>query len=149
MRQLTGLDATFLALDSPTVCSHLGCMAVLDPPARGPALTRRRLTGLIESRLHLAPPFRRRLTEVPFGLDQPYWIEDPDFDIEFHVRELALPAPGDDHQLATAAARLHERPLDRTRPLWEMYLIHGLAGGRKALGESPLLSPPGSRVGLV
>ncbi len=133
MRQLTGLDATFLALDSPTVCSHLGCMAVLDPPARGPALTRRRLTGLIESRLHLAPPFRRRLTEVPFGFDQPYWIEDPDFDIEFHVRELALPAPGDDHQLATAAARLHERPLDRNRPLWEMYLIHGLAGGRKAL----------------
>ena len=92
MRQLTGLDATFLALDSPTVCSHLGCMAVLDPPVRGPVLNRRRLTGLIESRLHLAPPFRRRLTEVPFGLDQPYWIEDPDFDIEFHVRELALPA---------------------------------------------------------
>ncbi len=133
MRQLTGLDATFLALDSPTVCSHLGCMAVLDPPVGGPALTLRRLTGLIESRLDVAPPFRRRLAEVPFGLDQPYWIEDPDFDIEFHVRELALPAPGDDHQLAATAARLHERPLDRNRPLWEMYLIHGLARGRKAL----------------
>ena len=133
MRQLTGLDATFLALDSPTVRSHLGCMAVLDPPARDPALNLLRLTELIESRLHLAPPFRRRLAEVPFGLDQPYWIEDPHFDIEFHVRELALPAPGDDHQLATLAARLHERPLDRRRPLWEMYLIHGLAGDRKAL----------------
>jgi len=130
MRQLTGLDATFLALDSPTVRSHLGCMAVLDPPARDPALNLLRLTELIESRLHLAPPFRRRLAEVPFGLDQPYWIEDPHFDIEFHVRELALPAPGDDHQLATLAARLHERPLDRRRPLWEMYLIHGLAGDR-------------------
>jgi len=133
MQQLTGLDATFLALDSPTVCSHLGGMAVLDPPARGPALNLLRLTELIESRLHLAPPFRRRIVEVPFGLDQPYWIEDPNFDIEFQVRELALPAPGDTHQLATMAARLHERPLDRRHPLWEMYLIHGLAGGRKAL----------------
>ncbi|MCB0932762.1 MAG: wax ester/triacylglycerol synthase family O-acyltransferase [Mycobacterium sp.] len=133
MKQLTGLDAVFLALDSPTVCSHLGCVAVLEPPARGPALTLRRLTEIIESRLHLAPPFRRRLVEVPFGLDQPYWIEDPGFEIDFHIREFALPSPGDDRQLATAAACLHERPLDRTRPLWEMYLIHGLAGGRKAL----------------
>ncbi len=66
-------------------------------------------------------------------LDNPYWIEDPDFDIEFHVRELALPAPGDDRQLAVQAARLHARPLDRRRPLWETYLIHGLQGGRQAL----------------
>jgi diacylglycerol O-acyltransferase / wax synthase len=70
---------------------------------------------------------------VPFGLDQPYWIEDPDFDLEYHVRELALPEPGDDKQLAYQAARLHARPLDRNRPLWELYLIHGLAGGRKAV----------------
>ena len=79
------------------------------------------------------PPFRRRLAEVPFGFDQPYWIEDPDFDIEFHVRELALPAPGDDKQLAEQAARLHARPLDRRRPLWELYLISGLSGGRIAI----------------
>ena len=98
MKQLTGLDAVFLALDSPTVCSHLGCVAVLEPPARGPALTLRRLTEIIESRLHLAPPFRRRLVEVPFGLDQPYWIEDPGFEIDFHIREFALPSPGDDRQ---------------------------------------------------
>jgi WS/DGAT/MGAT family acyltransferase len=73
------------------------------------------------------------LVEVPLGLDQPYWIEDPDFDIEFHVRELALPAPGDDRQLAVQAARLHARPLDRRRPLWETYLIHGLHGGQQAV----------------
>ncbi len=133
MRQLTGLDATFLALDSPTVYSHVGSMSVLDPPIRGSALTLQRLTELVESRLHLAPPFRWRLAEVPFGLDQPYWIEDPHFDIEFHVRELALPAPGDHQQLASQAARLHARPLDRRRPLWEMYLIHGLDGGRQAV----------------
>jgi WS/DGAT/MGAT family acyltransferase len=70
---------------------------------------------------------------VPFGLDQPYWIEDPGFDIEYHVRELALPEPGDDRQLAEQAARLHARPLDRRRPLWELYLVHGLQGGQKAI----------------
>ena len=133
MRQLTGLDAAFLAIDSPTVYGHVGSMLLLDPPLRGGPLTLQRLTELVESRLHLAPPFRWRLVEVPFGLDQPYWIEDPHFDIEFHVRELALPAPGDSHQLATQAARLHARPLDRRRPLWEMYLIHGLEGGRQAM----------------
>ena len=133
MQQLTGLDAAFLALDSPTAYGHVGSVSVLEPPAGGEALTVERLTELIESRLPLAPLFRRRLVEVPFGLDQPYWIEDPDFDIEFHVRELALPAPGDDRQLAIQAARLHARPLDRRRPLWETYLIHGLQGGRQAV----------------
>ena len=133
MQQLTGLDAAFLALDSPTAYGHVGSVSVLDPPEGGEALTLERLTELIESRLQLVPLFRRRLVEVPFGLDQPYWIEDPDFDIEFHVRELALPAPGDDRQLAVQAARLHARPLDRRRPLWETYLIHGLQGGRQAV----------------
>ena len=133
MRQLTGLDAAFLALDSPTVYGHVGSVCVLDPPESGRPLTLDRLTDLVASRLHLAPLFRRRLAEVPLGLDQPYWIEDPDFDIEFHVRELALPAPGDDRQLAIQAARLHARPLDRSRPLWEMYLIHGLADNRQGV----------------
>ena len=133
MQQLTGLDAAFLALDSPTAYGHVGSVSILEPPTGGEALTVERLTELIESRLPLAPLFRRRLVEVPFGLDQPYWIEDPDFDIEFHVRELALPPPGDDRQLAVQAARLHARPLDRRRPLWEAYLIHGLRGGRQAV----------------
>ena len=133
MQQLSGLDAAFLTLDSPTAYGHVGSVCILDPPQGGEALTLDRLTELVESRLHLVPPFRRRLAEVPLGLDQPYWIEDPDFDIEFHVRELALPAPGDDQQLATQAARLHARPLDRRRPLWELYLIQGLEGGRYAL----------------
>ena len=130
MQQLTGLDASFLALESPTSYAHVGSVCVLEPPVDGQPLTLEKLTRLVESRLHLVPPLRRRLAEVPLGLDQPYWIEDPHFDIEFHVRELALPAPGDDHQLAIQAARLHSRPLDRRRPLWELYLIHGLQGGR-------------------
>src|SRR6476646_12112134 len=133
MQQLSGLDAAFLTLDSPTAYGHVGSVCILEPPQGGEALTLDRLTELVESRLHLVPPFRRRLAEVPLGLDQPYWIEDPDFDIEFHVRELALPAPGDDRQLAEQAARLHARALDRRHPLWELYLIHGLQDGRKAV----------------
>ena len=133
MQQLTGLDAAFLAMETSAVFGHVGSVCVLDPSTAPEPLTLDRLTAMIESRLHLLPPFRRRLVNVPLGLDQPYWIEDPDFDIEYHVRELALPAPGDDKQLAEQAARLHARPLDRTRPLWELYLIHGLQGGRMAV----------------
>ena len=133
MQQLTGLDAAFLAMETSSVFGHVGSICILDPSTSAEPLTLERLTRLIEKRLHLIPPFRRRLVEVPLGLDQPYWIEDPDFDIEYHVRELALAAPGDDHQLADQAARLHSRALDRRRPLWELYLIHGLSGGRKAI----------------
>ncbi len=133
MHQLTGLDAAFLAMETPAVYGHVGSICVVDPSTAPEPLTLETLQELIASRLHLVPPFRRRLAEVPFGFDQPYWIEDPHFDIEFHVRELALAAPGNDHQLAEQAARLHARPLDRDRPLWEVYLISGLAGGRAAI----------------
>jgi len=133
VQQLTGLDAAFLAMETASVYGHVGSICVLDPSTAPEPLTLERLTQVIEERLHLIPPFRRRLVTVPLGLDQPYWIEDPDFDIEFHVRELALPAPGDERQLAEQAARLHARHLDRRRPLWELYLIHGLQGGHVAI----------------
>src|SRR4051794_26638008 len=84
---------------------------------------------MIAERLPLLPPLRWRLAEVPFGLDYPYWIDDPDFDLHFHVRELALAPPGNDRQLADQVARIMSRPLDRARPLWELYLIHGLESG--------------------
>ena len=77
----------------------------------------------------MLPPFRWRLAEVPLKLDDPYWIESPEFDIDFHVREIALAPPGDDEQLAEQAARIAARPLDRSRPLWELYVIQGLEGG--------------------
>lgn len=133
MQQLTGLDAAFLAMETHAVFGHVGSICILDPSTSPDPFTLEKLTALIEQRIHLIPPFRRRLATVPLGLDQPYWIEDPDFDIEYHVRELALPAPGDDRQLAEQASRLHARPLDRSRPLWEVYLIHGLAGGNVAV----------------
>ncbi|MGI8613725.1 MAG: WS/DGAT/MGAT family O-acyltransferase, partial [Nocardioidaceae bacterium] len=89
--------------------------------------------ALLEERVHLAAPLRERLVEVPLGLGSPYWVEDPDFDIEYHTREVALCPPGTAEQLGEQVARIHARPLDRSRPLWEMYLVHGLEGGRVAL----------------
>ncbi len=133
MKQLTGLDAAFLAMETRTVAGHVGSLCILDPSTAPEPLTLDRVTRVIESRLPLVPVFRQRLLQVPLGLDQPYWIEDDDFDIEFHVRELALPDPGSDRQLTEQVARLHSRPLDRTRPLWEAYLITRLGDGRAAL----------------
>ncbi|MDQ6749086.1 MAG: wax ester/triacylglycerol synthase family O-acyltransferase [Candidatus Dormibacteraeota bacterium] len=134
MRQLTSLDAQFLAMETPRQYGHVSGIAVLDPSsAPGKKLALADIQQLIADRLPLLPPFRWRLAEVPFGLDYPYWIDDPDFDLDFHVRELALPRPGTDEQLSEQVARIFSRPLDRSRPLWELYLIHGLKGGRVAL----------------
>jgi diacylglycerol O-acyltransferase len=134
MRQLTGLDAQFLALESPRQTGHVGGLAILDPSTRpGGKLDAADVQDLIVERLALLPPFRWRLKEVPFGLDYPYWIDDSHFDVEYHVRELALPAPGSDGQLAEQVARIFARPLDRARPLWELYVIHGLPDGHVAM----------------
>jgi hypothetical protein len=113
------------------VPAHLRHHDLRDP--EGPGLTLAELRSLVEQRLHLLGPLRRRLIEVPFGMDEPYWIEDPDFDLGKHLMEDSLAGPGDDHQLADLTARIAGRPLDRSRPLWELHLIHGLEGGRKAL----------------
>jgi len=133
-RQLSALDAQFLNFETATNLAHIAGLTILDPStAPGGVITRDDLVGLLRERLHLAPPLRRRLVEVPLGLDHPYWAEDEEVDFDYHVRELALAPPGSDHQLAAQAARLHSRRLDRRRPLWELYLIHGLAGGRVAV----------------
>ena len=87
------------------------------------------MRSLLEARLHLVPPLRRRLVEVPFGLNVPSWIDDPDFDLDYHVRRAALPAPGTPQQLAAFAADVAGRPLDRDHPLWEMYVVEGLERG--------------------
>ncbi|MER5627598.1 wax ester/triacylglycerol synthase family O-acyltransferase [Streptosporangium sp. NPDC002544] len=134
MRQLTALDAQFLHAESATTAAHVAGLAILDPAcSRAGALTRECLIGLLHERVHLAPALRLRLATVPFDLDRPYWTEDPDLDVAGHVHEVTLAAPGDDAQLAEEVARIHERRLDRGRPLWEMHLIQGLTGGRVAL----------------
>jgi diacylglycerol O-acyltransferase len=134
LRQLTSLDAQFLALESARQTGHVGSLAILDPStAPGGVFDCASLQDLIAERLPLLPPLRWRLAEVPLGLDYPYWVDDPDFDLDFHIRELALPRPGSDDQLAEQVARIVSRPLDRSRPLWELYVIHGLPKDRVAM----------------
>jgi WS/DGAT/MGAT family acyltransferase len=133
-RQLSALDAQFLNFETATNVAHIAGLAILDPStAPGGVITREDLISLLQERLHLAPPLRRHLVQVPLRLDHPYWAEDREVDFDYHVREIALPPPGDDHQLGEQVARLHSRRLDRRRPLWELYLIHGLSGGRVAI----------------
>ncbi len=133
MQQLTGMDASFLALETANTTGHVGGLSVLDPSTASEPLTLARLTEVMAERLPLVPVLRRKLLNVPLGLDQPYWIDDGDFDIEYHVREIGLPRPGSDAQLTEQVGRLHARPLDRSRPLWELYLITGLARDRAAV----------------
>jgi diacylglycerol O-acyltransferase len=133
MRQLTSLDAQFLAVESASTYGHVGGLTIYDPStAPGGKVELADICRAVGERIHLLPPFRWRLVEVPFGIDLPYWIEDPDFDLDFHIRDSAVPPPGDDRQLAETVARIFARPLDRSHPLWELYLIHGLEGGRIA-----------------
>jgi WS/DGAT/MGAT family acyltransferase len=133
MRRLSGLDAAFLALETPTSTGHVGGLSILEAREGSTSLTLAHLTELMESRIGAVPVLRQRLMTVPLGIDQPVWVDDVHFDIGFHLRELALPEPGSDEQLAEQVARIHARPLDRARPLWEAYHISGLTGGRTAL----------------
>jgi WS/DGAT/MGAT family acyltransferase len=134
LRQLTSLDAQFLALETSRQTGHVGGLAILDPSTTPTGkLELVDLHNLMEERLPLLPPFRWRLVEVPFGLDYPYWVDDQEFDLEYHVRELALAPPGDKKQLSEQVARIMARPLDRARPLWELYLIYGLPEGFVAM----------------
>lgn len=132
MQQLTGMDASFLHMETATTQGHVGSLTIFDAKSAPAEFGLEELKAILTQRLHLAPLLRRRLIEVPLGLDQPYWLEDPDFDLNYHVREIALPPPGDEIRLAEQVARIHERPLDRRRPLWELYLIWGLADGHVA-----------------
>lgn len=133
MRQLTSLDAQFLNVESPTTVGHVGSLIILDPSTAPDGVwSLESVRAIYEPRLHLSPPLRQRLVSVPLGLGRPYWVDDPHFDLEFHLRELALPSPGTREQLGEQVARIHARPLDRTRPLWEAYVISGLADGRVA-----------------
>ncbi len=134
LKQLSALDAQFLAIETDRNYGHVGGLAILDPAtAPGGKLTIEDLKRLILARLHMVAPFTQRLVEVPFSIDWPYWTHDEHFDLGYHCREIALPAPGSQEQLLEQVGRIYSRRLDRSRPLWEVYLIHGLEGGRVAL----------------
>ena len=128
MRQLSSADWTMVSLDTATAHNTIGIVGIYNPSTRdgrGP-VTYEEMLKYVEARLHVAESFRERLVTVPFGLDRPWWIRDGDFDLEYHVRHIALPQPGTWRQLCTQIARIHARPLDLNRPPWELYLIDGL-----------------------
>jgi len=127
MQQLSGQDAMFLHAELDGLPQHIGGVSIYDQSTAPDGKVRfKQILSMLESRLHLSPIFRRKLAFVPYGLGRPYWVEDPDFDLEYHVRHIALPKPGDWRQLCILTARIHSQPLRRDKPMWEMYVIEGL-----------------------
>jgi WS/DGAT/MGAT family acyltransferase len=132
VKQLSGLDAGFLYMETPSTVGHVSSLSVYERP--DPSYRPLEAwCGQVERRVHLLEPLTRRPVNVPFGLDHPYWVEDPDFHLDFHIRHTAVPPPGSDEQLANLVARVIARPLDRAHPLWESYVIEGLANDRFAI----------------
>jgi WS/DGAT/MGAT family acyltransferase len=127
MQQLSGQDAMFLHAELDGLPQHIGGVSIYNQDTAPDGVVRfKQILTMLESRVHLSPIFRRKLAFVPGGLGRPYWVQDPDFDLEYHVRHIALPKPGDWRQLCILAARIHSQPLRRDKPLWEMYVIEGL-----------------------
>lgn len=129
--RLSASDAAFYHLENTATPMYVGSLSILRKPRAG--LSYDTLLQTVERRLPQIPRYRQKIREVTLGLARPVWVDDPDFDITYHVRRSALPSPGSDVQLHELIARLGSRPLDRSRPLWEMYLIEGLAKNRIAI----------------
>ncbi len=127
MQQLSGMDASFLYSETPNTPNHIAGLYLYDPStASGGSVSFSTMLDTIAERLRKSASFRQRLVRVPLDMDHPYWVQDAAFDLEFHVRHIALPNPGDWRQLCVQAARLHARPLDLTRAPWEITVIDGL-----------------------
>lgn len=129
--RLSSLDVSFLYLEGRRTPMHVGGLAIFALPPEG--FDYDHLVALLEQRIGLVPRYRQKVRAVPGHLANPVWVDDPDFDLTYHVRRSALPKPGSDEQLREFCARIQSRPLDRSRPLWEMYLVEGLAGDRAAI----------------
>lgn len=129
MERLSGLDHAFLTFETPSVHMHVAMTAVFDPATVPGGYDFQDLKEHIRGRLHLVPQFRQRVVEVPFNLHHPVWVEDPDFDLDYHVRRVGVPDPGGLEDLSELAGRIASRPLDRARPLWEMYICEGMEHG--------------------
>src|SRR5882757_7187828 len=127
--RLSGLDASFLHMEREGAHMHVASTIIFE----GPPLTHEEFRDHIASRLHLVPRFRQKLRGVPFGQGRPVWVDDPQLNLHYHVRQTALPAPGSDEQLRNLAARIFSQQLDRSKPLWELWLVEGLHDGRFAI----------------
>lgn len=130
MERLSGMDATFLYLETPAGHMHVAMTAIYDASTIEGGYSFDRIRATIAERLPLVPPFRRRLVEVPFQFHHPVWIEDPDFDLDNHVHRIVCPAPGGRRELALIAGQIASEPLDRSRPLWDAWVIEGLKHDR-------------------
>ncbi len=133
MEQLSGLDASFLYLETPTLHMHVEMVVVFDPSTVPGGYSFAKMQAQIASRTYQAPVFRRLLVEVPFRLGHPVWVDDPGFDIDYHVRRTAVPGPGGPRELAELAGDIASRQLDRSKPLWEIWVVEGVADGRIAV----------------
>lgn len=133
MERLTGLDASFLYLETPQQLLHVCGLIVLDPETIPDGYRFEKLRDAVEARVRDIPMFTRKLKQVPLALDHPLWVDDPDFDIRRHIHRLALPAPGGSAELEELCGHLAGLPLDRARPLWEMWVIEGLDSGKVAV----------------
>lgn len=133
MNHLSGIDAAFLHLESPEMPMHVGSLHVLELPAGYSGDYYEDVKACLAERLHTADVFTRKLALMPFDLSNPVWVEDEDIDLEHHVRHITLPKPGSNAQLQQYVARLHSTLLDRSRPLWEFFVIDGLRSGEVAL----------------
>jgi WS/DGAT/MGAT family acyltransferase len=127
MKQMQGLDSVFVAMERPIAPVHIGSILIYDPSTAPNGFVRfKDILSFIESRLQLSDTMRQKMVKVPFGIDYPYWVQDSNFDIEYHIRHIALPKPGDWRQLCIQAARVFARPLDLSRPPWEITVVEGL-----------------------
>ncbi|MET0339855.1 MAG: wax ester/triacylglycerol synthase family O-acyltransferase [Polyangiales bacterium] len=133
MQRLSGLDASFLYLETPTMHMHVALVAILDPSTMPDGYDYDRIHRYIDQGVRTLPQLQRRLMPVPLQIDHPVWLEDPNFDTLHHVRRISCPAPGGPEQLAALVGRILSTPLDRARPLWEAWVVEGLEGGRFAL----------------
>ena len=133
MERLSGLDSTFLYLETPSLHMHVAMTMVFDPSTVPGGYRFERVRDLIAGRIKCEPVFRRRLVEVPLRLGHPVWVDDPDFDIDYHVRRAAVPTPGGLGELADLAGDIAGQQLDRSKPLWEIWIVEGVAGDRIGL----------------
>ena len=133
MKHLSGVDSAFLRLESPEMPMHIGSLNVLDLPEGYGGDFYEDTKAHIMQRMHLAEVFTRKLALMPLDLSNPVWVEDEDIDLDYHIRHVSLPKPGTNRQLQQYVARLHSSLLDRSRPLWEFFVIDGLKSGQVAL----------------
>src|SRR5919108_5046043 len=129
METMTALDASFLHLEDAVSHMHIGSVAIFE----GPAPAQADVLAAIAGKLALVPRYRQRVRSLPLGFGRPVWVDDPHFNLDYHVRRTGLPGPGGDQELRNLVGRVMAQKLDRARPLWEMWIVEGVGEGRWAL----------------